>query len=110
MKSAANLIKPCSGICGRMLDLSEFTRDASSVDGRDRYCRECRPIRRLISMQLDAPVGNADEDTSRAMTFEEIGAVMGISKQRVQAIEATALRKLRMNTMAMATIRRLFES
>jgi hypothetical protein len=103
--TAAAKLKPCAGICGRVLDLTDFTRDASRAGGRGNMCRECRPLRFLIKTRQRA--NECREDTTREMTFKEIGDELGLTAQRVQQIEATALRKLRINSVAMRTILRL---
>jgi hypothetical protein len=106
---AAAKLKPCAGVCGGSLPLSDFTIDASSADGRDRYCRACRPLRWLIAMRLDDEPRNDTAEEPAAMTFKEIGDELGLTAQRVQQIEAKALRKLRKNSVAMAAIRKLLK-
>jgi len=108
--TAAPKLKPCVGVCGRVLALSEFRRDPSHHDGHADYCRDCAPIRHLIAMRLDDAEELSPQELTPAMTFEEIGEELGLTRQRVQQIEATALRKLRNNAFAMAAIRRLLEA
>jgi len=42
----------------------------------------------VVGFQRDAPV-------DRSLTLEQIGNIMGVSRERVRQIEAQALRKLR---------------
>lgn len=111
MSSAAHsLQKRCAGPCARMLDIARFCRDVSREDGRTHLCRDCRPMRYLVKARTkDAAELRemSQPDAAPAMTFEEIALVMGITKQRVQQIEARAMRKLRNNVFTMAAIRRL---
>ena len=107
--TAASKLKSCAGVCGRTLFLSGFARDASRPEGRTDYCHECSRIRHLIAMRLDDAAELSPQELTPAMTFEEIGEELGLTKQRVQQIEATAIRKLRNNAFAMAAIRKLLE-
>lgn len=108
--NAAEQLKPCAGICGGAYPLSAFTRNAAKPDGRSIYCRECEPLRSVFALRLlDDEPEPVKPDETRAMTLKEVGEELGLSPQRVQAIEAAALRKLRRNVRAMAVIRRLLE-
>lgn len=105
--------KICIGPCGRELDLSCFTRNANRPDLHETVCRECRPLRRLISMRLveeSELMAACEPDATPEMTFKEIGAVLGVSAQCVQQTEATALRKLRNNARILSAVRRLLEA
>lgn len=40
--------KTCS-LCGRLLPLSDFYKNANTKDGHDPYCKECRKKRNAIN-------------------------------------------------------------
>lgn len=79
--------------CGKEKPVSQFYR---RLDGYQSRCKVCDNGNRVTRMQVTTYATNAGiKIGDGGATHEEIAAVLGVTRARVQQIEAGALRKLR---------------
>ena len=80
--------------CEHEKPIDHFGNRKSGPGGKDTFCKDCRntQVRRRRK-----GTGNGGEQPSShgCATYVEIAKVFGVSKARIQQIEAAALKKLR---------------
>jgi DNA-directed RNA polymerase sigma subunit (sigma70/sigma32) len=77
--------------CKTEKPVSEFYR---RLDGYQSRCKVCDSSNRVTRLRASMLTGGASVFGGAVMTHEEIGAVLGVTRARVQQIEAQALKKL----------------